>query len=105
MAVSLFTSNATRSRQFLCASCALKLLLPRIARRNISERFLWKTAEAADKWRDQAQEIRAGKKDSMLKILEDRGYINAIVGYIQDHSTGGLNSHGDAETETNSISC
>jgi len=36
---------------------------------------------AADtEWRDRADAILAGKKQSMLRLLEERGYVNQIVG-------------------------
>lgn len=39
-----------------------------------------KTIEAKIKWANQATEIKAGKQDSMLTMLEKRGYVNQIVG-------------------------
>ncbi len=32
-------------------------------------------------WKEQAEEILAGRKESMLSMLEKRGYVNQVVGY------------------------
>lgn len=42
--------------------------------------FIRKTNEAKEAWDLQAREIKAGRQESMLKKLEDRGYVNAIAG-------------------------
>ena len=86
---------------YICSSCASfspnrRKLLCHIVdqRRWIAQRWLNKTAEAADQWARQAIEIKAGKRRSMLSILEQRGYINQIAGYVGTrHSTNELISH------------
>ena len=70
---------------FICQSCSRRLLrmkpvIPIGQRRSISQAWLRKTAEAKQAWDAQAEEIEAGKKDSMLITLEKRGYINAVAG-------------------------
>lgn len=80
MAPSLLAYNAARLRPYVCARCAQKQLLPRLDRRGVARLVLWRNAAAGDKWRAQMGEIRGGNKDSMLKILEDRGYVHAIAG-------------------------
>ena len=49
----------------------------------ISQRQGWlrKTAEAEEAWKLQAHEIQSGRKDSMLAVLEKRGYVNSTAGY------------------------
>ena len=39
-----------------------------------------RTLEAKVDWARQSTEIKAGRKESMLTILEKRGYVNQIVG-------------------------
>ena len=41
-----------------------------------------KVKEANKEWEEKAQEIRDGKKPSMLSILEERGFVNELVGYV-----------------------
>lgn len=41
-----------------------------------------KVADAQLAWTAQAQEIRAGKKRSMFKMLEERGYIHQTAGSV-----------------------
>jgi len=36
--------------------------------------------EAQDHWAAQAEDVMQGKKQSMLGLLEERGYVNQIVG-------------------------
>lgn len=73
-----------KSLPYICISCARSQLgvSSRLGpqTRSISEGFLRKTADAADKWAIWAGEIRDGKRKSMLSILEERGYVNQIVG-------------------------
>jgi len=33
-------------------------------------------------WAKKAAEIQAGKQESMLAMLENRGYVNQIVGFV-----------------------
>ena len=53
-------------------------------KRFISKDYLQKTLEAKLQWARQATEIKAGKKERMLELLEKRGYINQIVGSRDD---------------------
>ncbi|KAI9887999.1 MAG: tyrosyl-tRNA synthetase [Watsoniomyces obsoletus] len=64
-------------------------------RRGITQNFLRKTAEAEEQWKLQAEKIRKGEKKSMLTILEERGYVDAIAGkresldkLMTDHRVG-----------------
>lgn len=50
-------------------------------------KYLAKRANAEDDWREKAKEIRSGEKQSMLSILEERGYINQIAGKRKDLDT------------------
>lgn len=69
-------------KPYVCCSCLLQLpqAVVRQQRRAISQNYLKKQAEANAKWAENAEEIRAGNRDSMLTMLEKRGYIHQIVG-------------------------
>lgn len=68
--------------QNICHSCALPLRVLHLAvqRRSITQGFIKKTLEAKVQWARQATEIKAGRKESMLTMLEKRGYVNQIIG-------------------------
>ncbi len=53
-------------------------------KRPITQNWLKKTAEAKEAWDAQAKEIEAGRKQSMLSILEERGYVNSVAGSRDD---------------------
>ena len=40
-----------------------------------------KIQDAEEEWRTRAKDIESGKMQSLLTTLEERGYINQIVGY------------------------
>ena len=87
MIVSSNSAALSGSSSYICASCVrhfrmLGLRPPggTIQRRRITQNWLRKTAEAKAAWEAQAEEINAGRKQSMLSILEERGYVNAITG-------------------------
>jgi hypothetical protein len=67
-----------------CRSC---IIAPRLAvrhgqRRFISDRLLQNQIAAVWEWKQQAEEIKLGKKKSMLQILEERGFVNQIAGSV-----------------------
>ena len=55
-----------------------------VQKRSITQNWLRKTEEAKEAWDAQAQEIKAGRKQSMLSLLEERGYVNAVAGKRDD---------------------
>lgn len=73
------------SLPYVCRSCLRKLWIQKLPfgtpRRSISQNWLRKTEEAKKAWGAQKEEIVGGKKDSMLTVLEERGYVNAVVGF------------------------
>lgn len=69
-------------RAYVCSQCRLALL--RQQRRNISETHKQKVRDAEGQWHERAKEIRAGKRKSMVEILEARGLIHDIVGERKD---------------------
>ncbi|KAL9133546.1 MAG: hypothetical protein Q9175_005272 [Cornicularia normoerica] len=66
----------------ICPSCARRLCVvsPVIQRRSITQNHIKKTLEGKLEWARQATEIKAGRKESMLTMLEKRGYVNQIIG-------------------------
>ena len=71
---------------YACPSCArrMRLSVPMTQERNITQGYLQKTLEAKLEWARQSTEIKAGRKESMLSMLEKRGYVNQIVGSRDD---------------------
>ncbi len=51
-------------------------------------KFGAKLRAAEEEWQAKAQKIRSGEKESMLSILESRGYVNQIAGYNLDLDLG-----------------
>ncbi|EAS30078.3 tyrosine-tRNA ligase [Coccidioides immitis RS] len=49
-------------------------------KRHITQQHLRRTAEAEEQWKLQAKEIEAGRKQSFLSFLEERGLVNSVVG-------------------------
>lgn len=68
--------------RYTCRSCArrMRTLDPASQRRSITQNYIKKTLEAKIEWARQATEIKAGRKESMLTMLEKRGYVNQIIG-------------------------
>lgn len=84
--ISKLSSSLLQSSSFICPSCIrrIRLLGSPNQKRFITENYLRKTLEAKLQWARQATEIKAGRKKSMLDMLEKRGYINQIVGSRDD---------------------
>lgn len=51
-------------------------------RRYIGEKYLAKMANAELAWKERAAEIDAGKKESFLSMLEERGFVKDITGLV-----------------------
>lgn len=72
---------------FVCWSCARKGFAPAnrraipASKRWISQNYLRKQADAEEEWQKQALIIENGEKQSMLSLLEERGYVDTIAGY------------------------
>lgn len=45
-------------------------------------KYLAKIADAEIMWQDKASRIRSGQQKSMLTILEERGLIQTVTGYV-----------------------
>jgi len=83
-------ARLTQAGSWICHACARRqrVLLTQGQRRPIHLSYLKKQAEAAKAWQAQAKEIREGRKQGMLEILESRGYVGQIAGSVQ-----GFRSH------------
>jgi tyrosyl-tRNA synthetase len=71
---------------YVCKSCRAKLFPAELLRRNVQKRWITrnhirKIKEAEEEWSLRADAIVAGKRQSMLSLLEERGYVNQIIGY------------------------
>lgn len=38
--------------------------------------------EGEEVWKSYAEEIKAGKKKSFLELMEERGLVNKVIGYV-----------------------
>ena len=76
-----------RDAPYICGSCRAQLRNSSPftqQKRWISKNHIRKIEDAEKEWADKAAEIEAGRKKSMVDILEERGYINQIVGSRDD---------------------
>lgn len=78
------STRLTNSGSWICRVCARRqrVVLAYGQRRSIGLKYLKKKADAAEAWKQQANEIRQGRKEDMLGILESRGYIGQIAGFV-----------------------
>jgi tyrosyl-tRNA synthetase len=72
---------------YVCRSCRAKLFSADhqrlvVQKRWITRNHIRKIQEAEEDWSLRADAIAAGKKQSMLSLLEERGYVNQIIGYV-----------------------
>ncbi|KAA6410472.1 MAG: tyrosyl-tRNA synthetase [Lasallia pustulata] len=71
----------SQSLPYVCRSrLHRQLIWNALQRRSITQNWLRKTAESEQQWKARAVEITNGTKESMLSILEKRGYVNSIAG-------------------------
>lgn len=87
MASSALIHHAARPRPWVCRQCLLRQAGPRMPVRPISQGHIRKTIEAEWQWKEQAKEIQAGRKQSFLSMLEERGFVQQIAGYADPPST------------------
>lgn len=53
-----------------------------LQKRGITKQHLRRTKEAEEQWDQWACEIREGKRQSFFKMLEERGLVNSVVGWV-----------------------
>ena len=73
-------SSCIRRQRLLRSVWKTRPSAPYFQQRSISEKYIAKEAEAETQWKSYHEDIKAGKRQSMLSILEERGYINAVAG-------------------------
>ena len=79
--------NSSDSNPFVCARCRRRNLdlgigINGLQRRWITHNHIRNIRAAEEDWEARAKQIRTGKKKSMLTVLEERGFVNQIVGYF-----------------------
>ncbi|KIV78098.1 tyrosine-tRNA ligase [Exophiala sideris] len=79
---SLYVCRSCRQRLRICD--ATPTTLPISQKRSISRNHVRKIQDAEEEWRRRAREIEAGRMRSLLSILEERGFINQVVGSRED---------------------
>ena len=73
---------------WVCQSCQQHLRLARQAvhpiartqKRTITRVYQAKVEDAEKQWQQRYEEIRNGRRQGMLDILEERGFLNAVAG-------------------------
>src|SRR6266516_4410049 len=53
-----------------------------LQKRGITQQHIRRMGEAEEQWTQWAREIREGKRQSFLKMLEERGLVNSVVGCV-----------------------
>jgi hypothetical protein len=76
---------------YVCRSCRAKLFSADkqrlvVQKRWITRNHIRKIQEAEEDWSLRADAIAAGKRQSMLSLLDERGYVNQIIGYLTSTS-------------------
>jgi tyrosyl-tRNA synthetase len=72
------------TRPYVCQQCVHRHYLPRTASRTQMTKNQ-KSAAAqhrAAQWGEQAARVQSGAQQSMLSILEERGFVKDIAGYV-----------------------
>jgi hypothetical protein len=77
-------SPRAAQKSFLCSSCRnqLRRLWQPPQGKDQRSKYAAKVRDAEQEWTQKATEIREGKRPSMLEILESRGFVNTIAGYV-----------------------
>jgi hypothetical protein len=100
-----FVSNSRLTNIPICLSCQWRLSnpAPRLAqaqqKRWITRVHIRRIKEAMDDWQTRANGIKKGEKQSMLSLLEERGFVNQIVGFVKHHCI----PHGLLNTDHRSV--
>ena len=86
-----FVSRPCLNNIPICLSCQWRLSnpAPLLAqaqqKRSITRVHINRIKEAMADWQSRATAIKKGEKQSMLSLLEERGFINQIVGFVKHH--------------------
>lgn len=86
---SVRASRSSLFEGFVCSSCRnqLRRLWQPPKGKDLRSVYAKKVRDAEAEWQIKAEEIAAGKRESMLSLLESRGYINTIAGYVGNKSS------------------
>ncbi|KAI4234959.1 MAG: hypothetical protein LQ349_003475, partial [Xanthoria aureola] len=83
-----------RPAPWVCQSCQRHLRharqtvhppVPTTQKRTITRKYQARTKDAEEQWQDRYAEIRNGQRQSMLDILDQRGFLNAVAGGSQQN--------------------
>lgn len=83
MVSSRLLSRKQQRLQYICSDCQRWLAetsQPVQQKRRITQNALRKMQSAEEEWFIRAEEVRSGKRKSVLEKLEERGLVNQIVG-------------------------
>ncbi|KAF2402742.1 hypothetical protein EJ06DRAFT_472314 [Trichodelitschia bisporula] len=70
--------------RYVSRGCSVRYGLPIVQRRKASQ---LSPSDVDEEWKALAQEIKAGRRKSVLRVLEERGYVNQIAGTRDDLET------------------
>lgn len=70
-----------RPRPYVCRRCILNQRAVPIAKRSIAK-WAAEQPNAEEQWEEQAMRIRTGAQPSILRVLEDRGFVKDIAGCV-----------------------
>ena len=59
-------------------------------RRWISRNYIRRLAEAEQDVQERARDIGGGRKRSLFDVLEERGYVNQVIGYVAYYASSSV---------------
>ncbi|KAI4265314.1 MAG: hypothetical protein L6R38_009515 [Xanthoria sp. 2 TBL-2021] len=85
--------GSLRPAPWVCQSCQQNLRrarqtvhpAPRTQKRTITRNYEAKVKDAEEQWQGNYAEIQTGQRQSMLDILKERGFLNAVAGGSQEN--------------------
>ncbi|KAL8748860.1 MAG: hypothetical protein Q9199_008028 [Rusavskia elegans] len=85
--------GSLRPAPWVCQSCQRNLRqtrqtvhpAPRTQKRTITQNYEAKVKDAEEQWQGKYAEIQSGQRQSMLDILGERGFLNAVAGGSQEN--------------------
>jgi hypothetical protein len=84
MTAMLLPRHLSRSRQYVCQSCVRRQHTLARGERP-PKRWAAEDADAVARnaaWQEQAGRIRSGAQQSMLSVLEERGFVKDVAGWV-----------------------
>jgi hypothetical protein len=87
MAIPAIIQRAARLKLYICERCAIQASnyaggCSKVSRRYIGLKYQAKQSIAEEEWQARAKQILSGDKQSMLSILEGRGLVDTIAGFV-----------------------